>query len=296
MHRRQPRLALALGPGGTRGFAHLGAIKVLLEADLHIDALCGASAGAVFGALYAMEGTREAAIRGLSVSPRELWWFFRDRLRLAPSNPLDARLREHFRDVRLEALAVPLAILAVDLHSGEEVVLREGRLSDAVEASIAIPLLARPVHLNGRYLIDGGYGRSGPAKTAREMGGEVVVGISLGEVNFCPPRLRGIAHQIARGLHRPTEAGPPGQRAVLRRVILAMAQGCYVPSDADLVIVPRVDDINPHSPFAAAAAFHPGEVAAHRALPVLRRLLSRGTELSGQSLVVEPTGSTKRPF
>ncbi|MGI8554328.1 MAG: patatin-like phospholipase family protein [Dehalococcoidia bacterium] len=271
--RARPRLALALGPGGTRGFAHLGVMKTLLAAGVPIDAVSGASAGALFGALFAMEGSTDAVMHAMQSCPREVWSFFRDRLRVAPSNPLGARLVDHFGAARIESLAVPLTILAVDLHSGEEVILREGSLRAAVEASIAIPLLAPPVEIDGRYLIDGGFGLHGPSASARAMGAEIVVFIGLGDVSLCPPRLRGPVKQVAGRLHRPGTGGPPDRRAILRRWLLTSAAQVVGPGDADLVIAPPLRDINPNSPFAAERAFRRGEQAARAALPALRRLV-----------------------
>lgn len=269
----RPRLALALGPGGTRGFAHLGVITALLEAGLPIDAISGASAGALFGALFAMDATLEGVQRAMTVCPREVWRLFRDRLRLAPSNPIGARLVDHFGDTRLESLPLPLSVLAVDFYSGEEVLLCEGDVRAAVEASIAIPLIARPVAHNGRYLIDGGFGRHGPAVAARAMGAEVVVFVGLGDVSLCPPRLRGLAHRVAAGLHRPGFSGPPDGRAILRRWLLSTTAAVLGPAGADLVIAPPLDDINPNSPFAAQASFERGERCARATVPALRRLL-----------------------
>lgn len=269
----QRRLALALGPGGTFGFAHLGVISALLGAGLRIDALAGASTGALFGALYAMEGSTEAIARALNVSPHEILGLFRDRLCLSASNMLGARLKAHFAAARLESLPVPLSVLATDLFTGEEVILREGPVKDAIEASIAIPLIARPVALNGRYLIDGGYGPRGPWTAARETGCDVVVYVSLGKVMTCPPRMRDLARRIARRLYRPARCVPPDQREVFRQTLLMLSKARSLAPDADLVIAPSLSDLNRNSPFVASDAFQRGEHAARRALPALRRLL-----------------------
>ena len=188
-----PRLVLALGSGGTRGFAHLGVIKVLLKEGLPIGGVCGASAGALFGALFAMDGTLESALEGMSTNPLEILNFYRDRLRLAGSSSLGSRLAARFGETRMESLTVPMSILAVDLESGEEVLLREGSLLAAVEASIAIPVFARPVDLSGRLLIDGGYGQAGPAAGARAMDADVVVEVNLNARRRLPRRVSRLA-------------------------------------------------------------------------------------------------------
>lgn len=279
-YRPKRRLALALGPGGTRGFAHLGVIKALLDAGLKIDSVTGASTGALFGALYAMDGTLAGVARGMNVKPSEIFGLFRDRLRLAPSNPLGARLAEHFAEARLESLPVPLSVVTVDLESGDEVLLREGPVRDAVAASIAIPVLARPVPINGRYLIDGGYGHRSPSAFARGSSDDVVLMVALGELGLFPPTMRGLVGRLADHLRRLPSNGTPDWRAVAYRVLVANARGFYNPHDADLVLVPNVGDINPHLPLAAAATFKSGERAARAALPAIRRLLQAPTTAS----------------
>jgi predicted acylesterase/phospholipase RssA len=266
------RLVLALGSGGTRGFAHLGVIKALLEAGLHIDGICGASVGA----LFAMEGTVEAAVGGMATTPAEIFRLYCNRLRLAATNPLGRRLREHFGDRRIESLPVPMTILALDLESGDEVLLREGSLVAAVEASIAIPLLARPVDLNGRRLIDGGFGSAGPAIAAREMGADLVVEVNLGVRRphlFGLERLAtGATHRLRAGRERFTAA----HRAALGLATLFVGEGDRPSQVADLVITPDLEDLTPHSPFTALRAFRRGEEAAHAALPALLQLVSAG--------------------
>ncbi len=268
------RLVLALGSGGTRGFAHLGVIKALLEAGLRVDGICGASAGALFGALFAMEGTIEAALGGMATTPVEILGLYCNRLRLTSSNPLGRRLKEHFGDVRIETLPVPMGILALDLESGDEVLLREGSLVAAVEASIAIPVLARPVDLNGRRLVDGGFGGAGPAVAARRMGADLVVEVNLGVRRphfFGLDRLAaGATCRLRAGRDRFTAA----HRTALGLATLLTGEAERPCEAADLVITPDLDDLTPHSPFTALRAFRRGEDATRATLPALLQLIS----------------------
>lgn len=265
--RQQRPLTLVLGAGGTRGFAHLAVMQVLVDAGVCITALKGISAGALFGAIYAVTGRRESLDTGMETNAREVWGLFRDRLRLAPSNRLGDRLARHYGEARLEELPLPMTVIAADLESGEEVQLREGSLRSAVEASIAIPLIARPVEIGGRQLIDGAYARTPPAQLTPEPEG-VTVFVSLGEFSICPPRLHGAVSRLARRLQR-----HGGRRARLGATILAIAHGGYELPPVDLVIAPRLEGINPNSPFAAGPSFERGRRAAQQALPALLRLL-----------------------
>jgi NTE family protein len=270
------RLVLALGSGGTRGFAHLGVIKTLLEAGLRVDGICGASAGALFGALFAVEGTVEAAVGGMATTPAEILGLYCDRLRLASSNALGRRLREHFGDRRIEALPVPMRILALDLESGDEVVLREGSLVAAVEASIAIPVLARPVAVDGRRLIDGGFGSAGPAVAARSMGADLVVEVNLGVRRLPLFGLERLAAGTARRLRAGRDRFTAAHRTALGLATLFTGEVERPSQTADLIIAPDLDDLTPHSPFTAMRAFRRGEEAARAALPALSQLVSAG--------------------
>jgi NTE family protein len=265
---------LALGSGGTRGFAHLGVIKVLLEAGVSIEGLCGASAGALFGALFALDGRLESALEGMSTNPFEILDFYRDRLRLAGSSSLGSRLAARFGETRIESLKIPMSILAVDLDSGEEVLLREGSLLAAVEASIAIPVLARPVGFSGRYLIDGGYGNAGPAAGARAMDANVVVEVDLGVRRRLPPRLSRLAGSAISRIRAGRARFARARRAALGWATLLRGELIDAPAPADLVIAPNLDALVPHSPFAAVHAFDRGQQAALAALPQIRSLLA----------------------
>jgi len=276
-------VVLALGSGGTRGFAHLGVLKTLLDAGLKIDGVCGVSAGALFGALYALDGRVESVLEAMTATPFEIAGFYRDRLRLAASNPLGVRLVARFGETRIESLTVPLSILTVDLETGEEIVLRQGRLLPAVAASIAIPVLAQPVELDGRRLIDGGYGTAGAAAVARAMstgaanarsiGASVVVEVDLGVRSRLPRAFRGLAGGALARLRAGRAGFARARRAALGLGALLVGEAVLASSHADLVITPALSGVVVHSPFAAAEAFRRGERAATAALPRLRELL-----------------------
>jgi NTE family protein len=269
-----PRVALALGSGGTRGFAHVGVLKTLHEAGIPIQGICGASAGALFGALYALEGTLDSALMGMATNPLEILGFYGDRLRLSGTSSLGGRLSAHFGETQIEALKIPMSILAVDLESGDEVLLREGSLLAAVEASIAIPVLARPVDLSGRCLIDGGYGQLGPVEGARAIDDEaVVVEVDLGVKRRLPSGLRRLGGTALARLRGGRARFVRARRAALGWATLLLGESPRPPRAADLVIAPNLSGIVSGSPFAALQAFERGQEAASAALPQLQRLL-----------------------
>jgi predicted acylesterase/phospholipase RssA len=275
-------LYLALGSGGVRGFAHLGVLKTFLDAGLKVDGISGVSTGALFGALFAIDGRIESVLDALDASPFEIANFYRDRLRLADSNPLGIRIAQRIGDSRIESLPVPLSIVTVDLETGEEVVLRNGRLLPAVAASIAIPVLARPVEVEGRPLIDGGYGIWGASVAARSMhtGGcgvpaqdAVVVEVNLGVRGRLPRAVRSLARGTLSRLRSGRARFARARRAALGLGTLIVGEAEKPLGHADLIISPMLTSLVVRSPFAPAEAFRRGQEAAQAALPQLRELL-----------------------
>lgn len=169
-------IGLALGGGGAKGFAHIGVLRALEELAIFPDILSGTSMGGVVAALYAtgMSVERiEASLRatGLTVfAAREP-----SRLGLMGRGKIIAWLGGLLGDVTFEQLPHKLAMMAVDLEAGTEVVLDTGRVVDAVLATTAFPGLFAPVERDGRYLIDGGALNNVPFDVARQMGAEYVI-------------------------------------------------------------------------------------------------------------------------
>ncbi len=177
----RPRIGLALGSGSARGWAHIGVIRALAEAGIEPDLVCGTSIGALVGAAYvAGELDRlEAWVRGLR--PQTVVSFLDVSLNggLIKGEKLITFFREHFVDRDIQDLARPFAAVATNLAHGREVWLREGGVSNAVRASIALPGLFTPVRRDGVWLVDGGLVNPVPVSLARAMGADVVIAVDL---------------------------------------------------------------------------------------------------------------------
>ncbi len=155
----RPRIALALGSGGAKGLAHVGAIEALEAAGFAIVAVAGSSMGALVGGIHA--AGRLGIYRDWVTSLAKM-----DVLRLVDwtlSGPglikgerIIAALRELVGDVDIEQLAIPFTAVATDIERQREVWISSGLLFDAIRASIAIPTLFHPQILHGRRLVDGG--------------------------------------------------------------------------------------------------------------------------------------------
>ena len=175
------RVGLALGGGGARGMAHVGVIRVLEREGVPIDCIAGTSAGSLAGAAYA------GGIRGHDLVELALNLRWRDIVR--PVWPrqgffsfarLEAFMAELLDDPDFADLEIPYAAMAADLATGELVVLKEGRVAPAVQASCSVPGIVTPVEIDGRLLADGGVINNLPISTVRSLGADMVIAVGLG--------------------------------------------------------------------------------------------------------------------
>ena len=179
---RRPRIGLALGSGAAKGWAHLGVIEVLARAGIPVDVVAGTSAGALVGAALALGRLQALHERVLQLTMREVYATVRlhfSRGGIVSGDGIMAELqrlgiRGDFSDTIL-----PFAAVATDLLQGAEAWLREGDISSAIHASMAIPGIIAPVRRNGRWLLDGGLVNPVPVSLARAMGADMIIAVAL---------------------------------------------------------------------------------------------------------------------
>ncbi len=192
------QVALVLGGGGSRGLAHLGAIKELEAAGIRPDLIIGCSAGAIIGAFYADDPdiTKiEKTLLQLKRSDIVDTTFFSSRFGFVEGKILQAFMQKHLRSQTFEELQIPLIIMATDLSSGSAVELSHGEIAPCVRASCALPGIFKPVLLQDRHLVDGGVSNPMPVTIAKKYGAKVIIAVDLGEKlpNSKPYHLFGIA-------------------------------------------------------------------------------------------------------
>lgn len=177
----RPRIGLVLGSGSARGWAHIGVIRALEELGIRPDLVCGSSIGALVGASYASGhlDTLESWVRTLTFWDVVKLLDIRLSGGLIEGTNLMASMREQFEGQTIESLPLPFAAIATDLDSGREVWLQQGDLSSAVRASIALPGLFSPAHVDHQWLVDGGITNPVPISVARAMGAEIIIAVNL---------------------------------------------------------------------------------------------------------------------
>ncbi len=180
VRRVPPKIALALGGGAARGFAHIGVIKALEAHGIVVDMVVGTSAGSLVGALYA------GGYGGLDLQRAALQmddtviadWSLPDR-GFIKGEALQNFVNQAVQNRPLEKLNKPFATVVTDLQSGGSVVFRTGNTGMAVRASSSVPGVFQPVAINGREYVDGGLVSPVPVRAARGMGADVVIAVDI---------------------------------------------------------------------------------------------------------------------
>lgn len=209
---QRPKIGLTLSGGGAKGVAHIGILKALDSAGLHVDYVTGTSMGSIIGALYAagysgdsIEAlarkidwdlllTNSASLRVLSIEEKdeyskyavELPWVnngFRLPSGVLESEELWLKLSEFFFPVyatkNFSQFTRGFKCIATDVASGEGVVIDSGEIVSAIRSSMAIPSVFTAVDYNGRKFVDGGVVRNFPVRDVREMGADFVIGSNV---------------------------------------------------------------------------------------------------------------------
>lgn len=210
----RPKVGVVLSGGGAKGYAHIGALKIIEEAGIKIDYIGGTSIGAIVGGLYA-SGYSADELRDIMYSldlkrmimneksRRELPFFDKsyrekyilelpfDNFRLGFPNAISSGqgtveeltyLFRHVHDIQnFNDLPIPFVCVSTKLSNGESVVFREGYLPQVVMASGAYPTLLEPVYIDGEMYIDGGVRNNYPVQEVIDMGADIIIGIDLQE-------------------------------------------------------------------------------------------------------------------
>ncbi len=223
----KPKIGLALGSGGARGWCHIGALRALAEEGIEPDIVAGCSMGALVGAAY-IAGELDALEEwSYTVSWRKVAGFLDVNLAsggLIEGKRIVAFLNTLKEDALIESFAKPFTAIASDLQTGREIWLDKGPILDAVRASIAIPGIISPMKLNGKWLLDGGMTNPVPVSACRAMGAEIIIAINPNAHNLGPHARSDIVKPApSRSLSRDSldklfESVPDGIRQSLKAI------------------------------------------------------------------------------
>ena len=249
----KPKVALVLGGGAARGFAHIGVIQVLEESGIKPHLVVGTSAGSLVAALYAA-GMSGAELGMLAVGMDESAltdWSFPGR-GVIRGDALARYVREHTGGRTIEQMKVPLGIVATDLDSGHPILFQRGDAGTAVRASSAVPAVFQPVKIGEREYVDGGLVSPVPVRFARQMGAELVLAVDISS----PPD---------------GQATGDAMRMLLQTfAIMGRSINVFELRDADVVLRPRLQGVGGADFSARQRAILAGREAAQAGLVELR--------------------------
>ncbi len=294
-----PVVGLALSGGGARGIAHIGVIDVLEQNGINIGRIAGSSMGSVIGGLYAAgyeTRTLESILqefdfaehfsnaprrRSIYVTEKEtLQWPLFDlrfdgyQMRIPSSLSSGHNIMSILSWLTLRAtfvsggdfdrLPIPFRAVTTDLITGDKVVLGQGNLGRAIQASSTVPLLFTPVDWEGRRLVDGGLTDNLPVGVARDMGGDFVIAVEIQE-SMHPPE------NLDNALNTADQATSIMMRGVTKKSLAL----------ADFVITPDMEEYSSTSFSDIEGMIEQGRIAAQAALPSLRAKLKDAEQNSG---------------
>lgn len=176
-------VGLVLGSGASRGWAHIGVIRALEEANITIDYIAGSSVGAYVGAIYSSGSLGSLEQFLLQMDGKKIFSYFD--VVFPKSGLLNGSKRVHelfsmHTDAKnFSDLYIPVMMVATDLERGKKVILQSGNIFEALRATMSYPGLFAPVRLGGRWLVDGGLVDPVPVGLARAMGARVVIAVDL---------------------------------------------------------------------------------------------------------------------
>lgn len=258
----RPVVALVLGSGGKRGFAHVGVLKVLAAAGVKPDLVVGTSVGAMVGALYAAGLSQEELQRAAEeFDPRMLTepviggryivgrGFF-------SSERIQRFVNRHVGNRPIESLPVAFAAVATDAQTGEVMVFNSGDAGMAVRASATQPVLFEPVRIEGRDYVDGGLVAPVPVGVARRLGADRIIAVN---VAFAPEEMP-LNHPLDMAWQTMQIMGATLNRAARQ--------------EADVLIEPDLRGLSDWSAFERRLVIERGEQATRAVLPLIRSLLA----------------------
>ncbi len=258
----KPKIALVLGGGAARGFAHVGVIRALEQEKIPIDMLVGTSVGSLIAALYAHEANSfDLEWTAFSLQKDDLFDYSMFSLSMGPvkGDRLEEFVASKIPVHNIENLKLPFAAVATDLNRGTRVVLDHGPLARAVRASCAIPGVFQPVAHQGKLLVDGGIVDNIPISVAREKGADIVIAVDISEnvTNFNITNLVDVTLQAV--------------------AIMFRENVTYRKREADVLITPAVGNVGMLDFTQKKFCMQAGIEATQRAMPDIRKAIDQWT-------------------
>ena len=260
---KRPKIILVLGGGGARGFAHVGVLKALREANIPIDMVVGTSMGALVGSLYCSgikiediekiaEDIKWADISNLGI-PSLITMVTSEKL--LSTEKMEKYVNKLIGDKYFFQLNIPFACVATDIKTGEKIIFKEGPVAPAARASANIPGIFAPVEYRQRYLVDGGLVENIPVSVAKLFEPDIIITVAV-SADITKNAYNNIFTTLFQTIYI------QGQQS--DRNNLAMS---------DIVIAPKVSDVSAIELGKAVECIDAGFVAGKNSLQKIKKLI-----------------------
>ncbi len=260
---KRPKVFLVLSGGGARGLAHIGVIKVLEEEGVPIDGIVGTSVGALIGALYC-GGIKTNKIELMA---DEIGWSDLTNVsatsivgllmveKLLSTEKMEEYIKKNIGDKQFHELRIPFACVATDLKTGEKIIFREGDVASAARASATIPGIFTPVEYRHRQLVDGGLVDNIPTDIAKMLGADLIIAVDI-SADFTKYSTSNVLLVLNQSISI--------QGELLSRESLKLA---------DIVINPKVSDVNAYELWRGRECIDAGIIATRTMIPKIKKII-----------------------
>ena len=251
---RQAKVALVMGAGASRGFAHIGVLKILEGSKVPVHMIVGTSAGSFVGSLYAYGFSAFQLQKiALSIDKADIIDYVVPDNGFIKGEKLEAYVNYLVQNTPLEKMRIPFHAVATNVQNGKEIVFSKGNTGMAVRASCAIPGISRPVKIDDVMYVDGGVVSPVAVDAARRLGADVVIAIDI-SADLDAKQPEGTIDTILQSIG----------------IMQSRISGAQL-SRADIVIRPKVGGIGTADFDKRSDAIMEGEKAALEAIPAIQK-------------------------
>lgn len=288
------RIGLALGSGVARGWAHLGVLKAIDKLGLVPDVVAGSSIGALVGGFYLAGHAGPLEEWARSLTTMKMLRYLKIPLSggMLSGTRLFSEAEHYLGDMQIGELKTPYVAVATDLWTGHEIWLRDGKVVDAMRASLSLPGVFKPKRLNGHWLVDGALVNPVPVSVCRALGAEMIIAVNLNadimgkaHEGEAPPDENGGSASDLTSSFRHFGHGEPSTFNVmvtsLNIIQDRIARSRLAGEPPDVTINPRIGHIGLLEFDRADELIRAGEQAVERAMPEIQDAIAVFSSLHG---------------